>query len=68
MERVCRCLSPRSAESADWRIGESADISGNITVAHALGRGYIGIADSKELKNIVENQLDMTPIIKEINL
>lgn len=44
------------------------DISGNITVAHALGRGYIGIADSKELKNIVENQLDMTPIIKEINL
>jgi site-specific DNA-methyltransferase (adenine-specific) len=44
------------------------DKSGNITIAHALNRGYIGIAANEELKELVENQLDETPIIKEINV
>lgn len=42
------------------------DKSGNITIAYALERGYIGIADSEELKQLVEKQLEETPLIKEI--
>lgn len=44
------------------------DKSGNITVAYGLNRGYIGIAATESLKELVEKQIHETPIIKEINL
>lgn len=44
----------------------SLDKSDNITIAYGLGRGYIGIAETEELKEFVGKQLDETPKVKEI--